>query len=32
MVSVRTYKQSIAYLKSLEGKALNPDGAYGLTR
>lgn len=29
MVSVRTYKQSIAYLKSLEGKALNPDGAYG---
>ena len=29
MTSVRTYKQSIAYLKSLEGKALNPDGAYG---
>ena len=29
MVSVRTYKQSISYLKSLEGKALNPDGAYG---
>lgn len=29
MVSVRTYKQAISYLKSLEGKAVNPDGAYG---
>lgn len=31
MVSVRTYKQAIRYLKSLEGKAWNPDRAYGLT-
>ena len=32
MTSVRTYKQAIAYLKKLQGKAWNPDGAYGLTR
>ena len=29
MVSVRTYKQAIAYLKKMEGKAWNPDRAYG---
>ncbi|SUM32161.1 putative amidase, phage associated [Staphylococcus gallinarum] len=29
MSSKRTYKQAIAYLKSMEGKAWNPDLAYG---
>lgn len=29
MVSVRTYKQSIAYLKGMEGKAWNPDKSFG---
>lgn len=31
MTSIRTYKQAISYLKSMEGHAWNPDGAYGLT-
>lgn len=29
MPSVRTYSQAISYLKSLEGKAWNPDNAFG---
>ena len=29
MSSQRTYQQAIAYLKSMEGKAWNPDNAYG---
>ncbi|EHJ08453.1 N-acetylmuramoyl-L-alanine amidase [Staphylococcus simiae] len=29
MTSIRTYQQAISYLKSLEGKAWNPDNAYG---
>ncbi len=29
MPSVRTYSQASSYLKSLEGKAWNPDNAFG---
>lgn len=29
MPSVRTYSQAISYLKILEGKAWNPDNAFG---
>ncbi|UVD33262.1 hypothetical protein [Staphylococcus phage SEP-1] len=30
MTSIRTYKQASKYLKYMEGKAWNPDKAYGL--
>ncbi|PTI24033.1 amidase [Staphylococcus pasteuri] len=30
MTSIRTYKQAISYLKSMEGHAYNPDNAYGV--